>query len=184
MKVGALKLEDIPHYTYDEYKLWEGSWELIGGVAYAMSPAPMIKHQSISNNIAWELKNILQNCKICQALLPIDWRISNDTVLQPDNSVICHKPQNEAYITKAPKIIFEVLSKSTAKKDTGIKFEIYEKEGVEYYIIVDPDENMAKVYRLHEGRYVKMADATDEKIEFELKECAKTIAFDFSKIWQ
>ncbi len=181
--MDALKLEDFPYYTYEEYKLWEGNWELINGVAYAMSPAPMIKHQSISNNIACELKNSLQGCKACQALLPIDWKIKEDTILQPDNSVICHKPKNEAYITKAPKIIFEVLSKSTAKKDTGIKFNIYEKEGVEYYIIVNPDENMAKVYRLHEGRYIKMADASDESVEFEIQECGKKITFDFSKIW-
>lgn len=182
--MGALKIEDVPHYTYEEYKLWEGNWELIDGVAYAMSPAPMIKHQSIANKIGRYLDEALDGCKACQALQPIDWKISEDTILQPDNSVICHKPKNEAYITKAPKIIFEVLSKSTAKKDTGIKFEIYEKEGVEYYIIVNPDENLAKVYRLHEGRYIKMADATDEKIEFELKECDRTITFDFSKIWQ
>lgn len=181
--MGVLEIEDFPYYTYEEYKMWEGKWELIYGVAYAMSPAPMIKHQSISNNIAWELKNNLKDCKTCQALLPIDWKIREDTILQPDNSVICHKPKNEAYITKAPKIIFEVLSKSTAKKDTGIKFNIYEKEGVEYYIIVDPDENMAKVYRLHEGKYIKMLDASDESVEFDIQECGKIITFDFSKIW-
>lgn len=47
-EMGAIKLEDIPRYTYDDYKQWEGQWELISGVAYAMSPAPMIEHQSIS----------------------------------------------------------------------------------------------------------------------------------------
>lgn len=181
--MGVLKLEDIPRYTYDDYKLWEGDWELIDGIAYAMSPAPMIKHQSISNKIGRYLDEAFNGCKICQALLPINWKIDEHTVLQPDNIVICHKPQNEAYITKAPKIIFEVLSKSTAKKDTGIKFDIYEKEGVAYYIMVDPDEEMAKVYKLHEGRYIKVGDVTDEKIEFEIKECAKSASFDFSKIW-
>ncbi|MDP2893429.1 MAG: Uma2 family endonuclease [Sulfurimonas sp.] len=64
-----------------------------------------------------------------------------------------------------------------------MKFNIYEKEGVEYYIIVNPDENMAKVYRLHQGRYIKIADASDESVEFEIQECGKTITFDFSKIW-
>jgi len=49
--MGAIKLDDIPHYTYDDYKLWSGEWELIYGVAYAMSPAPMIEHQSISSNL-------------------------------------------------------------------------------------------------------------------------------------
>jgi Uma2 family endonuclease len=181
--MGARKIEDVPHYTYEEYKLWEGNWELINGVAYAMSPAPMIKHQSISNNIAWELKNILKDCKNCQALLPVDWKIGEDTVLQPDNSVICHEPKNEAYITIAPTIIFEILSKSTQKKDTGLKFDIYEKEGVAYYIIVNPDENMAKVYKLHQGKYIKLSDVSDETVDFEIPQCAKTLPFDFSKIW-
>ncbi|MFA5234912.1 MAG: Uma2 family endonuclease [Sulfurimonas sp.] len=181
--MGAIKLEDIPRYTYDDYKQWEGEWELISGVAYAMSPAPMIKHQSISANIAWQLKEAFKNCKVCQALLPVDWKINEDTILQPDNSIICHEPQNDAYITKAPKIIFEVLSKSTAKKDTGIKFEIYEREGVEYYIIVNPDDKVAKVYHLKEGRYIKLIDASDEKVDFNIKECDQKVEFDFSKIW-
>lgn len=182
--MGALKLEDLPHYTYDDYKNWEGNeWELIYGQAYCMSPAPMIKHQSVSANIAWELKNSFEECKKCKSLLPIDWKIAEDTVVQPDNSVICHEPTNEAYITKAPKIIFEILSKSTAKKDKGLKFNLYEEEGVSYYIIVDTHETIAKVYELKEGKYIKMCDASDEVVNFEIENCNITIEFDFAKIW-
>ena len=60
--MGAIKKEYLPNYTYDEYVLWEGNWELIYGVPYAMAPAPMIKHQAISNKIAWQLQNVLQAC--------------------------------------------------------------------------------------------------------------------------
>ncbi len=28
----------IEYYTYDDYKEWDGDWELIDGVAYAMAP--------------------------------------------------------------------------------------------------------------------------------------------------
>lgn len=182
--MGALKLEDLPHYTYSDYKQWDTqNWELIYGVAYAMSPAPMIKHQKISSKIGRFLDEIFEDCSQCQALLPIDWKISEDTIVQPDNSVICHTPEHEAYITKAPKIIFEVLSKSTAKKDTGLKFDLYEKEGVAYYVIVNPDERHAKVYKLHEGRLIKVLDASDESFTFELEECTPSKAFEFSKIW-
>ncbi|MDQ7045067.1 MAG: Uma2 family endonuclease [Sulfurimonas sp.] len=182
--MSALKLEDLPHYTYDDYKNWEGNnWELIYGQAYCMSPAPMIKHQHISSKVSWELQNLFNNCKKCQVLMPIDYKIAEDTVVQPDNSVICHEPTNEAYITKAPKIIFEILSKSTAKKDKGLKYKLYEQEGVAYYIIVDPVEEIAKVYELKEGKYIKVCDASDEKVEFTLKECDEKMLFDFSKIW-
>lgn len=181
--MGVLKLASIPRYTYDEYKAWEGNWELIAGYPYAMAPAPMIKHQSISNKIARVLDVALEDCEKCQALLPVDWKIAEDTVVQPDNSVICHEPAQEAYITKAPRIIFEVTSKSTEKKDTTVKFDLYEQEGVKYYIIVSPSDTVAKVYGLKDGRYVKMCDATDETVSFELAECSQKLAFDFSKIW-
>ncbi|PHS41015.1 MAG: hypothetical protein COB07_03205 [Sulfurovum sp.] len=179
--MSAIKKEYLPNYTYDDYILWEGNWELIYGVPYAMAPAPMIKHQEISNKIAWQLQEVLKECKVCQALLPIDWKIDDDTVVQPDNLIICHRPQEEAYINKAPRVIFEILSKSTASVDKNLKYELYEQEGVNYYIIVDPKENIAKVYRLKEGRYIKVCDAYEDSVDFDLKECAFT--FDFSKIW-
>jgi Uma2 family endonuclease len=183
MVMSALKLEDLPHYTYDDYVLWEDNWELICGYPYAMAPAPLIKHQSISSKIARILEELFENCQKCQVLMPIDWKISEETVVQPDNSVICHTPKNEAYITKAPKIIFEILSKSTAKKDKGVKYDLYEQEGVEYYIIVDPKEEMAKVYKNTKGRFIKICDATDEIVDFDMKECKKTVKFNFGKIW-
>ena len=179
--MAAVKKEYLPHYTYEEYVLWEGNWELIYGIPYAMAPAPMIKHQAISNKIAWQLQNNLKECETCQALLPIDWKIDESTVVQPDNLIICHMPQNEAYIEKAPKVIFEILSKSTAVVDKNLKYELYEQEGVSYYIIVDPNESIAKVYELKDGRYIKLCDAYEDSVDFDLKECAFT--FDFSKIW-
>jgi Uma2 family endonuclease len=178
--MGAVKLENIPHYTYEDYKNWEDEWEIIDGVAYAMSPAPMIGHQKISNKIARILDEQTENCKNCHALLPVDWKISEDTVVQPDNLIVCYEPKG-AYISKAPTMIFEILSKSTAKKDKTVKFELYESEGVKYYIIVDPDENIAKAYELKDGRYIKILDATDEVVDFELKDC--DIKIDFNKLW-
>jgi Uma2 family endonuclease len=179
----ALKIERIPRYNYDDYILWEDNWELIDGYPYAMSPAPMIKHQSISAKIARVLSEAFDGCQKCQVLMPIDWKISDDTVVQPDNSVICHTPKNEAYISIAPKIIFEILSKSTAKKDVTVKFDLYEKEGVKYYIIIDPNSEVAKIYHLQNGKYIKLCDVNDKVVDFYIEECDKKIEFDFSKIF-
>ena len=112
--MGAVKLEHLPHYTYDDYKKWEGKWELVGGIAYNMSPAPTTKHQRISQKIGWLLETALKDCARCKALLPVDWKIDDDTVVQPDNLVVCDEDMEGAYITKAPLVIFEILSKSTA----------------------------------------------------------------------
>ena len=180
--MGLMKEEYYPAYTYEDYKLWEGDWELIDGIPYAMAPAPMIKHQAVSNKIAWQLQETLKECGSCQALLPIDWKIDERTIVQPDNLVICHTPDNEAYINRAPEVIFEILSRSTARKDMHLKYDLYEQEGVKYYIIVDPNDQIAKVYTLNsDGQYMKVADVSGESIDFTLEVCSFT--FDFSKIW-
>ncbi|MEA3419311.1 MAG: Uma2 family endonuclease [Campylobacterota bacterium] len=90
--------------------------------------------------------------RILQFRQLIDWKIDDSTVVQPDNLIICHTPKDEAYIKKAPKVIFEILSESTAAVDKNLKYELYEKEGANYYVIVDPDESIAKVYRFEEGQ--------------------------------
>ena len=56
--MGALRVEDLPSYSYDEYILWEDNWELIYGVAYTMSPAPMIKHHL--NHFALRMKLLIR----------------------------------------------------------------------------------------------------------------------------
>lgn len=176
-----LRPEELPHYIYDDYVLWEGRWELIDGIPFAMTPSPSYRHQRVSQKIAYLLELGLQECKHCKALLPTDWQVTEDTVVQPDNMVICYQPSS-AFLTKAPSLIFEILSPSTTGKDRHTKYSIYEKEGVTYYCIVDPENNVAKIYLLRDGRYIKQMDATDESFEFDLGKCR--IALDFARIWR
>jgi len=42
--MGALKLEDLPRYCYEDYKNWDSNWELIYGVPYAISSAQKFGH--------------------------------------------------------------------------------------------------------------------------------------------
>jgi Uma2 family endonuclease len=176
-----LRPEELPHYVYDDYALWEGRWELIEGIPFAMTPSPSYRHQRISQKIGYLLEQGLQECEYCRALLPTDWQVAEDTVVQPDNMVICYQPST-AFLTKAPSLIFEILSPATAEKDRHTKYSIYEREGVMYYCIVDPENNVAKIYRLRDGRYVKQMDATDESFEFDLGKCR--VALDFAHIWR
>ena len=178
--MGALALEDLPNYTYEDYKLWEGEWELIYGVPYSMSPAPVNKHQLINTKIARCLDEGLDECSACLAILEADWKLSNETVFRPDMSVVCYEPED--YLTKAPEIIFEVLSPSKAKRDETLKFEAYEREGVKYYCLVYPDILLAKLYKLQDGKYIKVGDFDEEVYIFETKKCK--LNFDFSKVFK
>lgn len=57
-----LKRQDCPNYSVVDYEAWQGSWELIQGIPYAMSPAPSIAHQEISSKIHANLfKETLNN---------------------------------------------------------------------------------------------------------------------------
>ncbi len=172
--------DELPHYTYTDYLIWDGRWELIEGVPFAMSPAPSIVHQRVSNHIARLLGEALENCPHCQALLPVDWKISDDTVVQPDNLVICHVPEGD-YLTKAPVLIFEVASPSTRNKDRQTKFRLYQQEGVRHYCLVYPEEKLVKVFELQTGCYIKRLDATDEAIDFDLGYCQIQLAF--ARLW-
>ena len=179
--MGALKYEYLPHYTYDDYKLWEGRWELIDGIAYAMSPSPVSIHQEISGNIHIELIVKLKNCKNCKAKLALDWIISNDAVVCPDNSVVCDEI-NSDYIKTPPKIIFEVLSPSTEKKDRFIKYEIYKEQGVKYYVLADPKKGFAEVYKIENGSYRFEGKFKDKAYRFYIDSCE--IEFNFGNIFK
>jgi len=170
----------IEHYTRDDFYQWEGDWELIYGQPYAMAPSPVYGHQFVSGKIYRQLDEKLEKCIYCNASFEIDIEFSEDTILRPDCIVICYEPTER--LTKAPEIVFEVVSKSSARKDETIKFEVYQDEGVKYYILVYPDIKKAKVYRLDLGRFIKEGDFSDEVYTFELDSCK--IEFDFNFIWR
>ena len=180
-KESKMSLAEILDYTYDDYKEWEGDWELIGGTAVAMAPTPMRRHQNIALEILYQLRRAYETleskCENCVVSFENDWKVSDTTVLRPDIIFTCDD-EEERYLSKAPKIIFEIVSPSTARIDETIKFEIYEQEKVPYYILVYPEDLRAKAYRLKNGRYDKIGDFTREKLEFGDLECPLSIDFD------
>lgn len=176
----SVKIDYIPRYTYSDYINWEGRWELIDGVAYAMTPLPVIEHQEVSKRIIIQFSELLKECGKCKVLLPVDWKIDEDTVLQPDVSVVCNKVEGR-YLTESPMIIFEILSPSTVFKDKNIKYKIYESHRVKYYVIVDIEAKVAEVFHLEKETYIKLKDAQTDVVTFDLIECK--LDFDFGKIW-
>jgi Uma2 family endonuclease len=153
----AIAEKYIPHYTYEEYAQWEGKWELIEGMPYAMSPAPIPQHQVVNGNLYGIFKESLKRgCDDCKAYLPIDWKIAEDTIVQPDLLIVCKKIEKK-YLDFPPTIVVEILSPSTALNDRGLKFEIYQTQRVKYYLIVDPQFKKIEVYELLNNKYEPVA---------------------------
>jgi Uma2 family endonuclease len=178
--VQAYKHEYIPNYTYEDYKQWEGDWELIDGVAYAMAPSPIKRHQILVLTIGNELMTKLNNCSNCEVLIDSDWKLSSHTIFKPDVSLVCND-HNENYISKTPEVIFEVISPSTASKDEELKYKIYANEGVKYYVLVYPSELIAKVYKNSEFDFKKLGEFDTETLEFTNTKCP--FKFDFNQIF-
>ena len=174
-------IKEIEHYSVEDYRHWEGDWELIHGMPLAMSPSPVIQHQRLGGEIYFQLREMLEDCPNCEALYEIDVEFSQETVVRPDVIVICFEPTGDR-ITRAPDLIFEVLSPATARRDERTKFQLYGEEGVRWYVLVDPAAARAKVYRLVDGAYRKVGDFYDESLPFELSGC--TFEFDFGRLWR
>lgn len=171
----------IETYTVHDYRLWEGDWELIHGQPVGMAPSPGLTHQTLSMGIARQLDEALDDCPHCQSLFEIDVEFSEDTVVRPDVLVICYQPEGDR-LTRAPDLVFEVVSPKTARRDEVVKFDLYRAEGVAHYVLIYPDAKKAKVWRLVDGEYRKVGDFHDETYCFDLSKCA--IDFDFGRLWK
>jgi Uma2 family endonuclease len=145
-----------PYYTYEDYCQWEGRWELIEGMPYAMSPAPVPAHQSVGAQLCNLFIEALKNCKNCKVFLPLDWKIKEDTIVQPDLLIVCNKIEKK-FLDFPPVLVIEILSPSTASKDRGEKMELYQSQKVKYYLIVDPKFNKIEVYQFINVQYELVA---------------------------
>ena len=173
----TLRASELPNYTYADFQQWKGDWELIEGIPFAMTPSPAIRHQGIASKIVSSLDNSIEECHQCLVLHEQDWKISETIILRPDVVLVCDEP-GDAYITKRPEIIFEVISHSSIRMDEEIKFRIYADEKVSYYIIVYPNDLKARVFKLKGEHYIKIADLTHENLDFDGLPCHASIDFD------
>jgi len=150
-----LQLKVLPNYTYNDYLNWEGCWEIINGIPYAKSPAPRLKHQGAANKIGAILSKHLEdaNCNHCNVYQPIDLKIAENTIVQPDLSIICGITEDLAYVNFPPALVIEILSPSTALKDKNTKYELYQNFDIPYYLMFDLDLKEILAYQLIKNKY-------------------------------
>ena len=123
----------LPHYTYEGYCQWEGNWEVIDGIPYAMSPSPVPLHQLVNMNLGATFVNALKKgCEKCKVYMPIDWKVTEDTIVQPDLLIVCKEIQKK-FLDFPPVLVVEIISPSSAFNDRNLKKEIYLSQKVKYY---------------------------------------------------
>ncbi|HAE40730.1 MAG TPA: Uma2 family endonuclease [Candidatus Riflebacteria bacterium] len=170
--VGATRKRK-QQFTYGDLCTWpEGErWEIIDGIAYDMSPAPLRIHAELTIALVMAFGLYLRDkpCKVYTA--PFDVRLPDGkehdnevkNVVQPDILVVCdEKKLDEKGCRGAPDLVIEILSPSTASKDCIQKRNLYEQQGVKEFWTVDPTNRLVHVYVLGpDGQYGKPAVFTD-----------------------
>jgi len=78
-----------------------------------------------------------------------------NTVVQPDLCIVCDASKIERKgIKGAPDLIIEILS-SNKNRDLNEKYILYERERVQEYWIIHPDEKWLVIYTLNDnGKYI------------------------------
>jgi Uma2 family endonuclease len=157
MADAAEAVEEKKYFTYRDYKKWELAqgerYELIYGEAYPIRydvvhamAGPSAYHQSILMELAKQIAVYLSGkpCKVYPA--PFDVRLfyeedeSDDTVVQPDISVVCDaNKRGKEGCHGAPDLVIEILSPSNTAIEMERKFNLYREAGVREYWVVDPE---------------------------------------------
>ncbi|MDQ6904354.1 MAG: Uma2 family endonuclease, partial [Bacteroidota bacterium] len=117
-------------------------------------PTPVPPHQRAAAELITEFTLALRksNCKKCKVYDFLDYKITDDTILVPDILVICGAVTKK-YVDFPPSLVIEILSPSTALRDRHTKYELYQQQGVKYYLIVDVDKKNIEVYMLQDEQY-------------------------------
>lgn len=157
MKTGLPARKMERPYTFADYKNWpaDEKWELIGGVAWNMSPAPSRKHQWVVMELGSLIRNFLKgkSCQVYPAPFDVYFYESGqeeseiNNIVQPDLVVVCSKEKLERRgCFGSPDLVVEILSPWTNKKDLNEKFNLYEQYGVREYWVLDPGFETLQIY--------------------------------------
>ncbi|GAB4052891.1 Uma2 family endonuclease [Spirosoma litoris] len=132
------------HYTIDEYLAFEEKSEVrhefYNGEIYAMAGGT-VNHNLLIDNVKDLLKASTKSrgCRVFSENMKVDV-LSGIYMPYPDVVLTCHPfdLRGDNVIIRQPRILVEVLSKSTAQKDRGFKWQKYRKiPSLWYYMLID-----------------------------------------------
>ena len=132
--------------------------ELIDGVHY-VTASPVTKHQRILRHLAVEIELWLRHHPIGEMFFaPLDVVLTNIDVVVPDLIYISQERSAGLEVKgmfAAPDLAVEILSPSTRKRDKTLKRQLYAREDIREYWLIDPDRNRVEVFRKEGQSYVQ-----------------------------
>ena len=137
---------------YDDY-------EIIGGEKF-MAPSPDWGHVNVTANLVKIIGTYVSINRLgVVAADNFDVHFPDGSLFKPD-FIFVSAANAELYLGKkdmtihgVPDMVAEVFSRSTMKRDIGIKKDTYERNGVREYWMIDPWRETVEVCLLREGKY-------------------------------
>ena len=134
-------------------------YEIIEGVKF-MSPSPGWGHVNVTANLVTIINGYARINKLGVASADnFDVHFPDGNLFQPDFIFVSAQKAKSLFENKnmtlhgVPDMVAEIFSKSTMKRDIGIKKDVYERNGVKEYWIIDPWSENIQVYILRDGKY-------------------------------
>jgi Uma2 family endonuclease len=146
--MAKLTYDDLVQMFPDEDNVHR---ELIDGELF-VTPSPSRRHQRLVLRMSLSLGHHLETHPEQGELFvaPFDTVMTPFDVVEPDLLVVLADQSGiltEKNVQGAPGLVIEVLSPSTRKRDLTLKRQLFDREGVREYWMIDPDRNEIVVHR-------------------------------------
>ena len=189
--MAKLKTQTI--FTPEEYLEFEREadvrHEFLDGEIYAMA-GESLSHSRVCINLGGESRAKLKG-KLCEALSPnMKVRTSTASLFSyPDLTIVCGEPQfhdKKKDVLTNPKVIFEVLSPSTADYDRTKKFLRYRmgNETLTDYILVSQDYCFVEHFRKQaDGNWIYQSlSEISDVLQIETIECELSLQEIYDRV--
>lgn len=135
------------------------AYEIIGGEKF-MSPSANINHHRIMANLMFTIGVYASTNKLGYAFGDsMDVHLPDGSLFRPDFSLVgvangsIVVDNAKRTIHGVPDMTVEIFSRATMRRDAGVKKDVYERNGVREYWMIDPWRESVEVYLLRDGKY-------------------------------
>lgn len=152
-----IRLQSQPRKTVADYmKLPDDvRVELIDG-EFLVSPSPREPHQRIAMNLGYALRAYVQANRLGRVYAaPFDVHLPSGDVVQPDVLFVSNANRKiiQDWVRGAPDLVIEIISPEAPERDRIVKRDLYARNGVKEYWLVDDASKSVEVLKLEESGF-------------------------------
>jgi Uma2 family endonuclease len=159
--------------TWEEYLAFEEQspyrHEYVNGTAYTMSGASLA-HNQIAQELVVAFRSHLRGgpCRPFLLEAKLEIRAGREQIMYyPDVMVSCRPEDRTDQAVRNPKLVVEILSKSTQNIDWREKAMTYQRvEAIEEYVLIAQDQPRVIVHRRAEGWRPMLYSSMDARVQF------------------